>query len=188
MQFKESLYVTGNSGHYANGKSGQCEHWNRLPDSVLYDRELSMTARCVCAVPAGAAHQGTLAKMGQRRISKLLGVHQETVGRALQELSEQEHISIRGKGNCRRAYHLHSDVFGQKQRAGVEEKPDAASGQHEDGMRGATFGRGCATLGARSPGRCEVERVVQERGSARPWREFAQKPGKPAAAGAGRAK
>jgi hypothetical protein len=59
--------------------------------------------------------------MGQRRISKLLGVHQETVALALRDLAARGHITITGSGNLRRAYHLHSDVFGQKQRAGFEE-------------------------------------------------------------------
>jgi hypothetical protein len=59
--------------------------------------------------------------MGQRRISKLLGIHQETVALALRDLAARGHITITGSGNRRRTYHLHSGVFGQKQRAGVEE-------------------------------------------------------------------
>jgi hypothetical protein len=113
--------VTGNSDQKARGNSVHSEHWNRLPDSVLYDRQLSLASRCVYAVLAGAVHQGTLAKMGQRRISKLLGIHQETVGFALRDLADRGHITISGGGNRRRGYHLNSDVFGQKQRAGIEE-------------------------------------------------------------------
>jgi hypothetical protein len=113
--------VTGNSDHKANGKSGHPEHWNRVPDSILFDRKLSLASRCVYAALAGSVHQGTVAKMGQRRISKLLGIHQETVALGLRELSAAGHITITGTGNVRRAYHLHSPVFGQKQRAGIEE-------------------------------------------------------------------
>jgi hypothetical protein len=113
--------VTGKSVHKANGNSVHSEHWNRLPDSVLYDRRLSLACRCVYAVLAGSVHQGTVAKMGQRRISKLLGIHQETVALALRDLEARGHITITGNGNLRRTYHLHSDVFGQKQRAGIEE-------------------------------------------------------------------
>ena len=113
--------MTGNSDHKANGNSVHGEHWNRLPDSVLYDRGLSLACRCVYAVLAGSMHQGTVAKMGQRRISKLLGIHQETAALALRDLAAGGHITITGSGNLRRTYHLHSDVFGQKQRAGIPE-------------------------------------------------------------------
>ena len=44
-----------------------------------------------------------------------------TVNRTLHELEEREHLSIRGRGNGRRIYHLRSAVFGQKQGAGIEE-------------------------------------------------------------------
>jgi hypothetical protein len=36
-------------------------------------------------------------------------------------LEAHQHISIRGSGKGRRIYHLRSLVFGQKQRAGIEE-------------------------------------------------------------------
>jgi len=120
--------VTGNSVHKARGNSVHSEHWNRLPDSVLFDRRLSLASRCVYAVLAGAVHQGTVAKIGQRRICKLLGIHQETVALALRNLAARGHITINGSGNRRRTYHLHSDVFGQKQRAGIEVVISSPSG------------------------------------------------------------
>lgn len=129
--------MTGNSDHKANGNSVHCEHWNRLPDSVLYDSGLSLACRCVYAVLAGTVYQGTVAKMGQRRISKLLGIHQETVALALRDLAARGHITVSGKGNDRRTCHLHSDVFGQKQRAGIEEVISSPSG----GRRLATVRR-----------------------------------------------
>jgi DNA-binding transcriptional regulator YhcF (GntR family) len=72
-----------------------------------------MTARCVYGVLARHVFQGTTVNIGQRRIANLLGVHVGTVNRALHELGERKHISIRGRGNGRRIYHLHSPVFGQ---------------------------------------------------------------------------
>jgi hypothetical protein len=66
-------------------------------------------------------YQGTTVHIGQRRIAKLLGVHLETVNLAIQELGDHQHIAIRGSGKARRTYHLCSSVFGQKQRAGIEE-------------------------------------------------------------------
>ena len=98
--------MTGNSVHGARGNSVHNEHWNRLPDSALYDRRLSLAGRCVYAVLARAVHQGTVAKMGQRRISKLFGIHQETVALALRDLAARGHLTISGSGNRRRTYHL----------------------------------------------------------------------------------
>ena len=122
--------VNGNSAQKVNGKSaqGDAEKYARLPESVLFDRELSVTARCVYGVLARYAFQGTAVRIGQRRIAGLLGVHQETVNLALHELESSEHISIRGAGKNRRSYHLHSLVFGQKQRAGIEEVISSPSG------------------------------------------------------------
>jgi hypothetical protein len=119
-----SVYnVYGNSEQKVYGNSEQIpvEKYARLPDSVLCDRRLSVTARCVYAVLARYAYQGTTVKIGQRRIAELLGVHVETVNGAIHELEGCQHIAIRGDGKTRRIYHLWSSVFGQKQRAGIEE-------------------------------------------------------------------
>ena len=116
-------YVYGKSAQNVYGKSAQSgiEKYARLPDSVLFDRGLSMTARSVYGVLARHAFQGTTANIGQRRIAKLLGVHAETVNLAIHELEACKHIRVRGTGKARRIYHLCSLVFGQKQRAGIEE-------------------------------------------------------------------
>ena len=92
-----------------------------MPESVLFDDGLSVTARCVYGVLARYVYQGTAVKIGQRRIAKLLGVHVETVNLAIHELEGRQHIVVRGNGKARRLYHLSSTVFGQKQRAGIEE-------------------------------------------------------------------
>jgi DNA-binding MarR family transcriptional regulator len=115
--------VGGKSGQKVGGKSGQSvtEKYARIPDSVLQDRVLSATAHCVYAIFSRYTYQGTTVSIGQRRIAGILGLHKETVGIAIRELEEREHIAIRGKGKARRIYHLQSSVFGQKQLAGVEE-------------------------------------------------------------------
>src|ERR1035441_9215919 len=64
---------------YGESEQGEAERYARLPDSVLCDRRLSVTARCVYGVLARYAYQGTTVKIGQRRIAMLLGVHVETV-------------------------------------------------------------------------------------------------------------
>lgn len=51
----------------------------------------------------------------------VLGIHVETVNVAIHELEDRQHIAIRGFGKARRIYHLCSNVFGHKQRAGIEE-------------------------------------------------------------------
>ena len=106
---------------YGNSEQGAMEKYARLPDSVLCDHRLSVTARCVYGALARYAYQGTTVRIGQRRIASLLGIHVETVNMAIHELEECRHIAIRGAGKVRRIYHLSSSVFGQKQRAGVEE-------------------------------------------------------------------
>jgi hypothetical protein len=115
--------VYGKSEQKVYGKSeqGDSEKYARMPDSVLLDQGLSVSARCVYGVLARYVYQGTTVRIGQRRIAGLLGVHLETVNVALHELELSGHISIRGSGKERRCYHLHSSVFGQKQRAGIEE-------------------------------------------------------------------
>src|SRR5207249_1353532 len=82
---------------------------------------------------------GTTVRIGQRRIATRLGFHLETVGHAIRKLEARGHITIVGRGNARRMYHLHSNVFGAKQRAGVEEVISSPSGgqrlasvRHED--------------------------------------------------------
>jgi hypothetical protein len=120
----EGLYnVYGKSEQKVYGKSehGEAEKYARMPESVLFDDSLSVTARCVYGVLARYVYQGTTVKIGQRRIAKLLGLHVETVNLAIHELEGRRHIVVRGNGKARRLYHLSSAVFGQKQRAGVEE-------------------------------------------------------------------
>jgi len=88
-----------------------------LVESVLYDKDLSANAKCVFSVLTRHIFSGTVAKIGQRRIGKLLAIHQETVGHALKELEERGHVVIIGSGKQRRMYHLTSRRFGIKQRA-----------------------------------------------------------------------
>jgi DNA-binding MarR family transcriptional regulator len=113
---------------YGKSEQGEAAKYARLPESVLFDHGLSATARCVYGVLARYTYQGTVVRIGQRRIARLLGLHLETVNVALRQLESRQHISIRGSGHDRRSYHLHSSVFGQKQRAGIEEVISSPSG------------------------------------------------------------
>ena len=124
-----AYYVNGKSDQKVNGRSAQFgEKYARVPDSVLFDSELSSSARSVYGVLARYTYQGTTVRIGQRRIARLLGIHQETVNNGLREFEGRKHIAIRGNGKARRFYHLYSPVFGQKQRAGYEEVIRSPSG------------------------------------------------------------
>lgn len=79
------------------------------------DCELSPEAKCVYAFLASAVWQGSTAAVGQRLISSRIGIRQQTVGLAIQELKQRGHMEVRGEGNERRFYILNSPVFGQKQ-------------------------------------------------------------------------
>jgi DNA-binding MarR family transcriptional regulator len=113
---------------YGNSEQMAAEKYARLPDSVLYDRHLSPAARCVYGVLARHAYQGTTARIGQRRIARLLGMHLGTVNASIHKLERYGHIVINGAGKTRRIYHLTSSLFGQKQRAGIEEVIGSPSG------------------------------------------------------------
>lgn len=104
------LYVNGKSVQQVNGKSVQFEHWNKSPDSVLFDGRISFAARCVYATLAGSAHGGDTATIGQRRIAELLGAHQETVMLAIRELEKVGHVESIGSGKVRRVYRLKAGV------------------------------------------------------------------------------
>lgn len=116
-----SIYVVQKLDRKPVQKLDRFEHWNRVPDSVLHDRALSFAARCIYAELAGSVHQGTVATVGQRRIAKRLGCSRQTVIEGLRDLEARKHIKVTEIGKQRHSYHLTSDVFGQKQRAGVEE-------------------------------------------------------------------
>lgn len=100
-----------------------------LPDSVLYDVDLSASGVRVYCELAGSVREGNVfAKIGQRLIARKLGMHQETVGKALHDLCERGHIMRAGKGLGRHKYILMSDAFGKKQEENVETVRIAASG------------------------------------------------------------
>ena len=64
-------YVYGKSEQkvYGESEQGEAERYARMPDSVLCDRRLSVTARCVYGVLARYAYQGTTVKIGQEGVN-----------------------------------------------------------------------------------------------------------------------
>jgi len=106
--------MTGNSVQKVTGNSGQIRY-ARVPESVLHDGKLSVSARLIYAEMALWVFQGSVTRVGQRRIAAQLGYHQETVSLGIQELVNRGHVKVLGKGKTRRSYILQSPVFSQKQ-------------------------------------------------------------------------
>jgi len=98
-----------------NGNSVQSKRYARIPATVLHDVELSIGAKLVYAEIALHVWQGSAAWVGQRRLAKQLGFHQETVLLAIRELAARGHLKVSGEGKARRTYVLLSPVFSQKQ-------------------------------------------------------------------------
>lgn len=93
------------------------EKYAMLVDSVLFDRKLSASAKCVYAILAKNAWQGNSVKIGQRLIASKLGFSKTTVNEAIFDLVDRKHVSMVGEGKARRIYMLTSNRFGHKQRS-----------------------------------------------------------------------
>ncbi|MBZ5618471.1 MAG: helix-turn-helix domain-containing protein [Acidobacteriia bacterium] len=138
------------------GKSGQKEYgkyehmtvekYARIPDSVLRDLRLSASARCVYGVLARHAFQGGTASIGQRRLAAFLGVHLETVNRAIRQLEALKHNRRYRQGQM--PADLPSGVArlrpkATSRRRGSDQQPqqDAAISQYKESLIGP-MGRG----------------------------------------------
>src|ERR1035437_6526883 len=105
--------------------------YSRVPSEVSADRRLKPRDVCVYAVLATFCWQGSVAQVGKRLIARLAGCAERLVISSLQNLRSAGHIEkqpgqLRGQ---RGRYVLLSPVFGQKQRAGVEEVAMGPSGR-----------------------------------------------------------
>lgn len=105
------------------------EGYARLVVSVLHDSRLSHCDKLVFAELAYHVWQGTIAKVGQRSVAKVLDMSRTQVGKSLKRLLEFGHIEASGKVvKSVQSYHLTSKRFGQKQRAGIQEVAIGPSG------------------------------------------------------------
>lgn len=123
------LYVGGKSAQQVGGKSAQFEHWNKSPDSVLFDGRISFAARCVYATLAGSCHGAATATIGQRRIAELLKAHKETILLALRELEKVGHIESTGSGKTRRVYWMRAGVASGSKTSSAPPKVGSTAGQ-----------------------------------------------------------
>jgi len=118
------LYV-GHTGEPLVGHTGDPlsrGQYSRVPREVLSDRRLKSRDLRVYAVLAGACWQGSVVSVGKRLIAKRAPCAERLVVPSLKRLEATGHIQkVPVKRGQRGLYHLVSAVFGQKQRAGIEE-------------------------------------------------------------------
>jgi hypothetical protein len=126
------LYV-GHTGEPLVGHTGEPlsrNQFSRVPCEVSADRRLKARDVRVYGVLAASCWQGSVANVGKRRIAKLACCAERLVISSLKRLEATGHIQKlpvhRGE---RGRYLLPSSVFGQKQRADIEEIVMAPDGQ-----------------------------------------------------------
>lgn len=100
-----------------SGTGFKQEKYGRTPDSVLYDKSITLADRAIYTALAREIFQGNTVRIGQRLLARKLGVSKTTINDSIQELARKGHIVIAGEGKARRIYLLTSNRFGAKQRA-----------------------------------------------------------------------
>lgn len=106
----------------AKKRPTQVGRYGRIPKEVLEDKRLSDGAVRIYGVLAMWVFQGNVARKGVRDIANKTGKSRTTVHRRIQELIQAGYVIAGEVSNGKRAYYsLTSGIFGQKQRAGVEE-------------------------------------------------------------------
>ena len=119
-----SLYVDHTGEPLVDHTGEPLRAWNyaRVPWEVVCDRRLKpLDIRVYCMI-SGPTFQATTAKVGTRRIADCVHASRRLVIGRIRRLEDCGHIKrgkpIRGR---REVYVVTSDVFGRKQRAGIEE-------------------------------------------------------------------
>ena len=119
-----SLYVDHTGEPLVDHTGEPLPNWlyARVPREVVCDPGLEVLDIRVYCMLAGAVWQGTTAKIGTRLIAGSIHASRRLVIDSLRRLEARGHIQ---KATVRRGereiYVLNSLVFGQKQRAGIEE-------------------------------------------------------------------
>jgi hypothetical protein len=119
-----SLYVD-HTGEPLVGHTGDpLRPWKyaRVPWEVVCDARLKpLDVRVYCMI-SGPTYQGATSKVGTRKIASCIHVSRRLVVESIHRLEECRHLQRcnRGRGK-RETYFLASDVFSQKQRAGIDE-------------------------------------------------------------------
>jgi len=93
----------------------------RLPREVIGDPELKLLDIRVYCMLAGSVWQGNTARIGTRLLASYVRASRRLVVESLQRLEKRGHLEKAARHGQRQMYVLTSPVFGQKQRAGMEE-------------------------------------------------------------------
>ena len=126
-----SLYVdhTGEPQVDHTGEPLRLWKYARVPWEVACDGRLKPADVGVYCMISGPTYQGAISRVGTRRIASCIHVSRRLVVESIHRLEECGHLQRcnRGRGK-RETYFLTSEVFSQKQRAGVEEVVVSPSG------------------------------------------------------------
>lgn len=114
MTRNQGQAVSSNQGHGIELKK-HVERYARIPDSVLFDSDLTPSAIRVYAFLSRRVWQGTTTSVGIRLIAAKLKTGRSVVSEAVSRLAGKGHITITAHGKQRTLYALNSTVFGQKQ-------------------------------------------------------------------------
>jgi hypothetical protein len=119
-----SLYVdhTGEPRVDHTGEPLRAWNYARVPWEVVCDRRLKpLDIRVYCMI-SGGTFQAATAKVGTRRIADCAHASRRLVVASIRRLVDCGHIKRGRQGRGKReTYIVTSEVFGQKQRAGIEE-------------------------------------------------------------------
>lgn len=88
---------------------------------MVGDAQLKLLDIRVYCMLAGSVRQGNTARIGTRLLAVYVGASRRLVVESLQRLERQGHLHKAARHGQRQMYVLTSPVFGQKQRAGIEE-------------------------------------------------------------------
>ena len=88
------------------------ERHARTPDSVLLDKNLSITAKAVYPILSRHSFRDGRVYIGQRRAAELLRTSQRTISRSIQELARRGHAKYEPLGRGKRgSLKLLSNIF-----------------------------------------------------------------------------
>jgi len=119
-----SLYVdhTGEPQVDHTGEPLRAWRYARVPWEVVCDGRLKPVDVGVYCLISGPTYQGATSSVGTRRIASCIHVSRRLVVESIHRLEECGHLRRHNPGRGKReTYFVTSEVFSQKQRAGIEE-------------------------------------------------------------------
>jgi predicted transcriptional regulator len=117
------IYVdhTGEPEVDHTGEPVRKRKYARVPWEVACDEFLKpLDVRVYCII-SGGTYQGSTCKIGTRRIAEFVHASRRLVIESIDRLEQRGHIQRNSRNRARGTYFLSSEIFSQKQRAGIEE-------------------------------------------------------------------